>query len=245
MSEFKDKRVLISGGSRGLGQALARDLLDRGCRVGTFSRSETDFIKEYRQKEPERFFWKQADGTDMEAVGAFADAALEHFGGVDVLINNAGIGADGLLTLMSFSRIQAALALNLEAAIYLTRACLQSMLREQAGCVINITSVNGIRGHTGVSVYSATKAGLDGMARSLAREVGPGGIRVNSVAPGYFESDMTEEFTDAARARITRRTPLGRLGTTDDLIGVIRFLMSEDARFITGQTIVVDGGISA
>jgi 3-oxoacyl-[acyl-carrier protein] reductase len=110
--------------------------------------------------------------------------------------------------------------------------------------VINVTSVNGIRGFSGVSVYSATKAALDGLTRSLAREVGPNGIRVNSVAPGYFESDMTSELTDRQKAWIVRQTPLRRLGTVDDLVGVVRFLISPAARFFTGQTVVVDGGLT-
>jgi 3-oxoacyl-[acyl-carrier protein] reductase len=118
------------------------------------------------------------------------------------------------------------------------------MLEQQHGSIVNITSVNGIRGHSGVSVYSATKAALDGLTRSLAQEVGPQGIRVNSVAPGYFESEMTSGFSDEVRARIARRTPLRRLGTSEEIANVVRFLISPQASFLTGQIIAVDGGHS-
>jgi 3-oxoacyl-[acyl-carrier protein] reductase len=184
------------------------------------------------------------DGTDFERVRQYISGVEDRFGAVDVLINNAGVGVDGILSTMPDADVHRALTLNLEAAIQLTRACLKSMLRRRSGVVLNITSVNGIRGFSGVSVYSATKAGLDGLTRSLAREVGPEGIRVNSVAAGYFESDMTSELTDRQKAWIVRQTPLRRLGTVDDLVSVIQFLISPAATFIAGQTIVVDGGLT-
>jgi 3-oxoacyl-[acyl-carrier protein] reductase len=171
-------------------------------------------------------------------------AVEDRFGGVDVVINNAGVGIDGILSTMPDTDVHRAVTLNLEAAIQLTRACLKSMLRKRAGCVINVTSVVGIRGFSGLSVYSATKAGLDGLTRSLAREVGPEGIRVNAVAPGYFESEMTTRLDDRQKKWIVRQTALRRLGAVEDLTGVVRFLLSPAARFITGQTIVVDGGLT-
>jgi 3-oxoacyl-[acyl-carrier protein] reductase len=184
------------------------------------------------------------DSTDFERVRQFVRDVDDRHGGIGVVINNAGVGVDGILSTMSDADVHRGITVNLEAAIQLTRACLKSMLRQQAGCVINVTSVNGIRGFSGVSVYSATKAALDGLTRSLAREVGPNGIRVNSVAPGYFESDMTSDLTDRQKAWIVRQTPLRRLGTVEDLVGVVRFLMSPAARFLTGQTVVVDGGLT-
>jgi 3-oxoacyl-[acyl-carrier protein] reductase len=238
--------IVVSGGSRGLGQGLVADLLAAGHRVATFSRSVSPFVEACRGDDPqgERFHWEAVDGTDFEAVRRFAAAVSDRFGGIDVVINNAGVGIDGILSTMPDEDVHRVLTLNLEAAIQLTRACLKSMLRQRSGCVINITSVNGLRGFSGVSVYSATKAGLDGLTRSLAREVGPEGIRVNSVAPGYFESEMTSELTDRQKAWIVRQTALRRLGTVEDLVGVVRFLMSPAAKFVTGQTIVVDGGLT-
>lgn len=236
--------VLISGGSRGLGQALATDLLGRGYRVATFSRKPSAFV-EACEADPElsaRFLWRAVDGTDTQALKALVREVDSHFGRLDVLINNAAYLSEGVLTLASEVDIHRTVALNLESVLQLTRFALRPMLRVRGGCVINVSSINAVRGHRGVVAYSATKAAMDGMTRSLAREMGPKGVRVNSVAPGYFDSEMTGELTEEFRARVTRRTPLRRLGAATDMAGVIRFLISEDAAFITGQTLVVDGG---
>ena len=240
------KVIIISGGSRGLGQALVADFLEAGHIVATFSRKATPFIHECQEEyaEDKRFFWQAVDGTQLEQLKEFAFSVIREYGRVDVLINNAAIGVEGILTLMPESHIERGIALNLESVIYLTRTCLKSMLQQQDGCIINISSIVGIRGYNGMSVYSATKAALDGFSRSLAREMGKAGIRVNSIAPGYFESDMSSGLAESQRARIIRRTPLRRLGTIQDFVGVARFLISPDASFITGQTIVVDGGIT-
>lgn len=163
---------------------------------------------------------------------------------MDALVNNAGVGIDGILPTMRASQIEQGIDLNLKASIYLIQACSKQMLQHASGSIINISSVNAVRGHSGVAVYSATKAALDGLTRSLARELGPKHIRVNSVAPGYFESEMVADLTPEAKQRIIRRTPLGRLGTADDMANVVLFLLSPQASFITGQTIVVDGGIT-
>ena len=238
--------IIISGGSRGLGQALVTDLLEAGNIVATFSRSPTPFIEQNLKKDPKakHFFWEAVDGMDFHRVRDFAMSVFQRYKRINVLINNVGTGTEGILTLMSDTDIHNVITLNLESIIHLSRTCLKSMLMQRSGCIINISSVNAIRGHAGISVYSATKAALDGLTRSLAREVGSEGIRVNSVAPGYFESEMTSDLTDAQRARIIRRTPLNRIGTIKDLAGVIHFLISPAASFITGQTLVVDGGVT-
>jgi 3-oxoacyl-[acyl-carrier protein] reductase len=247
MSREKNQKpnvIIVSGGSRGLGQTLVSTFLAEGQIVATFSRSATPFIDERQEQDPnsDSFLWQAVDATSLDAVKQFALSVFRRYGRLDALINNAGIGVDGLLTLMRATDIQRGLTVNLGAAIQLTQTCLKCMLEQQRGSIVNITSVNGIRGHAGVSVYSATKAALDGMTRSLAREVGPRGIRVNSVAPGYFESEMTSDFTNTQRAQIARRTPLQRLGTSEEIANVVRFLISPEAGFITGQVIAVDGG---
>jgi 3-oxoacyl-[acyl-carrier protein] reductase len=151
---------------------------------------------------------------------------------------------EGLLALSRDADVHRQVSMNLEAAILLTRACLKGMLAQGSGSIVNISSVNALRGHTGVSVYSATKAALIGLTRSLAVELGPGGIRVNCVAPGYFQSEMTSGFSEEQRSRIARRTPLRRLGTVEDIVAAIRFFNSPEAAFITGQLIAVDGGFT-
>lgn len=238
--------ILVSGGSRGLGQGLVADLLAAGHRVATFSRKPSPFIEECQAQDPagQRFYWQAVDGLNFDQVRLFVRDVDERFAGVDALINNAGIGIDGILTTMQDAEIHQVLSLNLESAIQLSRACLKIMLRQRRGNIVSITSVNGLRGFSGVSVYSATKAGLDGLTRSLAREVGAMGIRVNAIASGYFESEMTSSLNERQKAWIVRQTALRRLGHVEDLVGVVRFLISPAAQFITGQTLVVDGGLT-
>ena len=229
-----------------MGEAIARDRLAQGAAVATFSREPTKFIEQMQLEDPERktFYWDRVDGSDPEQLKRFVLGAARHFGSIDALVNNAAVGSDGLLTLMRPDEIHRVVAVNLEGAIHLTQCCAKVMLTQNRGNIVSISSVNAIDGHAGVSVYSATKAALDGLTRSLARELGPAGIRVNSLAPGYFESDMVRGLDDDARARIRRRTPLGRLATVDDIVAAVRFLLGEDSRFITGQTLVVDGGFT-
>lgn len=233
--------AIVSGGSRGLGLALVRDFLANGYRVETFSRSESAELKELRA-ETGAVAWTALDGTDAEAVEEFVRTAARRHRRVDVLVNNAAVGLEGLLTLTAPAAIDAALRTNLTLPVLLTRACLKPMIARRSGVVINLSSINALRGQTGVAVYGAAKAALDGLTRGLAREVGPAGVRVVSVAPGYFDSDMTAGIGEDQRRRITRRTPLGRLGSVEDVLGLIRFLTSPAASFITGQTIAVDGG---
>jgi 3-oxoacyl-[acyl-carrier protein] reductase len=197
-----------------------------------------------KEKYPKHFFWKAVDGKDYEAVEQFIKEVHDSEGRIDALINNAGMAIDGVLTLMKPDDITSLLSLNLESCIRAARMCAKYMLMQQNGVIINISSIIGIRGYSGLAVYSATKAGLDGLTRGLARELGGRGIRVNSVSPGYLETEMSSTLGDTQRQQIIRRTPLGRLGKTDDVTGVVSFLVSEKARFITGQTIVIDGGIT-
>lgn len=239
------KVVVISGGSRGLGQALVQDRLDAGDIVATFSRSSNDFIDRLRSADPngERFHWEAIEGTDLDGVRNFGMNVMRRYKRVDALINNAGVGVEGLLTMTSERDIHLALTLNLESVIVLTRTCLKAMIANRHGSIINISSVNALRGHKGLSVYSATKAALLGFTRSLASEVGPQGVTVNAIAPGFFESDMVGHLTDAQRARIIRRTPMRAMCTTQDIVDSARFLLS--TRAITGQTLSVDGGFSS
>src|SRR5215813_11804182 len=210
------------------------------------SRAKTSFIDETKRGRDgaKRFHWAAVDGRDRDALRAFVADVAERFGRIDVLVNNAGLATEGVLPTMRPDEITELVDVNLTAALLLSQACSRVMLRQGGGCIINISSVNALRGHPGVAVYSATKAALDGLTRSLARELGPRRIRVNSVAPGYFESEVTGEMAEAQKQRIARRTPLGRLARIDEVANAIHFLASEQASFITGQTLVVDGGIT-
>jgi 3-oxoacyl-[acyl-carrier protein] reductase len=239
------KVALVSGGSRGLGAELVSGFLDRQYGVATLSRTRTDFIANILSaRDPQHFHWSAVDGRDHDALRAFVKEVDERLGRVDVLVNNAGIAMEGILPTMRTRDIVETVEVNLIAALVLTQACSRLMLRQGCGCIVNISSVNALRGHSGVAVYSATKAALDGLTRSLARELGPRQIRVNSVAPGYFDSDMTGALTQEQKTRITRRTPLGRLARIHEVADAVHFLASDQASFITGQTLVVDGGIT-
>jgi 3-oxoacyl-[acyl-carrier protein] reductase len=239
------KVALVSGGSRGLGAELVSGFLDRHYRVATLSRTKTTFITNMlRARKGQHFHWGAVDGRDHEALRAFVKEVGDRLGRIDVLVNNAGVAMEGILPTMRTRDIVEAVEVNLTAALVLAQACSRFMLRQGSGCIVNISSVHAIRGHSGVAVYSATKAALDGLTRSLARELGPRQIRVNSVAPGYFDSDMVSDMAEEQKRRIARRTPLGRLARIDEVANAVHFLASEQASFITGQTLVVDGGIT-
>jgi 3-oxoacyl-[acyl-carrier protein] reductase len=237
--------ALVTGGSRGLGAVLVSGFLERQYAVATLSRKKTAFIEQMlcgpRKKD---FLWSAVDACDGEALRDFVTEVADRLGRIDVLVNNLGMAADGVLPTMRTADIVEAVQVNLTAALMLSQACSRVMLRHGRGCIINISSVNAIRGHAGVAVYSATKAGLDGLTRSLARELGPRNIRVNSVAPGYFESEMVKGLTEEQKQRIIHRTPLRRLTRAEDVANAVHFLACEQASFITGQTLVVDGGIT-
>ena len=236
------RTVLISGGSRGLGAELVAGFRAQGCNVASFSRGKTAFIEALDGAVD--FHWAAIDGRDPKAVRGFVQDTASRFGRVDVLVNNTGIGGDGVLALMRADDIIDMVDTNLTASLLLAQSCSRVMLRQAAGCIVNISSVNAIRGHEGVAIYSATKAALDGFTRSLARELGPRNIRVNSVAPGYFETDMVKGMDPAQKDRIARRTPLRRLARIGEIAAAVHFLASDQASFITGQTLVVDGGIT-
>jgi 3-oxoacyl-[acyl-carrier protein] reductase len=165
-------------------------------------------------------------------------------GPIQALINNAGIARDGVLAMMRPADIDAVLDVNLRGSLHLTRLVARPMLARTGGSILNISSIIGLRGYSGLAVYSATKGGLDAMTRALARELGPRNIRVNSIAPGYLETEMSSTLGDEQRLQIVRRTPLGRLGRPADVVGAVLFLLSPASSFITGQTFVIDGGVT-
>jgi 3-oxoacyl-[acyl-carrier protein] reductase len=238
--------VVISGGSRGLGRVLVEAYLDQGCRVATFSRATNDYLaaRRLRDEAEASFLWRPVDATQPDAVRAFVDVVEARFGRIDVLINNAAALSEGLLALVSDEEVSRLIHANLLSTISLTRACARLMIRERQGAIVNVSSINSVRGFAGVSVYSATKAAIDALTRSLARELGPRNIRVNSIAPGFFESDLVANLKRPLKEKIAHRTPLGRLSRVDEVADAVLYMASPRASFITGQTLVVDGGIT-
>ena len=236
---------LVSGGSRGLGLAIVEGLLARGDRVATFSRSGSPALAALAAAHPDRLHTESLDGSDSAAVIGFVGRVVNRFGGLDHCIANAAVAHEGVLATMRDDEIDSMLAVNVKASIVLVRECVRQMLGHSPRAAPTITLISSIvasRGSPGLCVYAATKAALEGFARSLARELGPRGIRVNAVAPGFLETDLSATLSAENRARIARRTALGRLGLPADIVGAVGFLTSPAAGFITGQVLTIDGG---
>jgi 3-oxoacyl-[acyl-carrier protein] reductase len=244
MSETTKKVAVVSGGSKGLGLSICKTLLAEGYYVATFSRTSTPELEVLIARSEAKLYWESLDICDDTRVSGFLRRVRETLGRVGYLVNSAGMANEGLLMLMKSTDISKMIRVNLEGAINLSLACVKQMIVGGFGVILNVSSVVGVRGFKGVAAYSATKAALDGLTRSLAKELGPVGIRVNSVAPGFMETDMTSELTDQQKARLVRQTPLSRLGTVNDVSSVVKFLLSDESSFVTGQTIVVDGGLT-
>jgi 3-oxoacyl-[acyl-carrier protein] reductase len=236
---------LVSGGSRGLGLAVVERLLERGDRVATFSRSGSESLAALAAKHPGRLLIESLDAADASALRGFVERAAAAFGSIDHCIANAAIAHEGVLATATDAEIDAMLAVNLRGSIVLVREAVRQMLvKAEQPSVTLVSSIVASHGSPGLAVYAATKAGLEGFARSLARELGPRGIRVNAVAPGFLETDLSASLSADNRSRIIRRTPLGRLGLPADVVGAIDFLSSPRAAFITGQVLTIDGGAS-
>jgi 3-oxoacyl-[acyl-carrier protein] reductase len=192
----------------------------------------------------DRFQFTAADVSDREAAERYVKEALARWGQIDVLVNNAGIARDGVIALFGDDAIDQVVDLNLKGTVYVTRAASRAMLTRRSGSIVNVSSVVGISGYRGLSVYGATKAALDGLTRALARELGSRGITVNGVAPGYLRTEMSHGLSDDQLGQIARRTPLGRLGEPEDVARAVLFLTDPANTYITGGVLVVDGGLS-
>jgi len=242
-----DQVAIVTGSARGIGREIALELARQGCRVTVNYRSEAERASAVAAEIAElggSAIAVQADVTLAADAQALVEATLAAFGTVNVLVNNAGITRDNLVARLSDEDWDAVLDTNLKGAFHCIRAVQRTFLRQRSGRIINIGSVVGLAGNAGQANYSAAKAGLVGLTRSVARELGSRGVTANVVAPGFIESEMTSGLPPETLQGALARIPLGRLGRPQDVAGVVAFLASDAAAYITGQVIGVDGGMS-
>ena len=235
---------LISGGSRGLGLAIVESLLARGDRVATFSRSGSPALSALVAAHPDQLHIDQLDAADTPAIEAFVSRVAARFGRIDHCVANAAIAHEGVLATMRDDQIDSMLDVNVKGSIVFVRECVRQMLiaADRDRSVTLISSVVAENGSPGLSVYAATKAALEGFAVSLARELGPRGIRVNAIAPGFLETELSASLSQDNRDRVARRSSVGRIGSANDVIGPVAFLTGSTSAFITGQVVGVNGG---
>jgi 3-oxoacyl-[acyl-carrier protein] reductase len=245
-ADFDGRVAVVAGGARGIGAATCEWLAARGASVYCVFKNNEAAAGELRTKlgaAGERLHGVRADVTDERALSHLFARVAEEGGRLDILVNSAGEATEGLLLRTNEERVRSSLQLNLEASIALARAALPSMLRNRYGRIVNVTSVVASLGNAGQSIYAAAKAGVEGFSRSLAREVGSRGITVNCVAPGIIETDMTRAMSEDLRNRAIAATALGRVGSAAEVAGAIGFLCSEEAGYVTGTVLQVNGGM--
>lgn len=239
------KLVIVTGASKGLGLAICRRLLLDGYKVIGISRSQTSEFEKLQKEYPKILFSEVYDFSNTKDIQNLVRKITKEHSNVYGLINNAALGHDGVLGTMHESQISELIRVNIESPILLTKYTSRSMLMKLEGRIINIGSIIATTGFNGLSVYGATKASLSGFTKSLARELGKAKITVNTVAPGYMKTAMTEGLEGEKLESIKRRSPLGQLATVDDVAGTVSYLLSDDAKNITGITITVDAGSTA
>ena len=239
------KLIIVTGASKGLGLAICERLLHDGYKIVGISRSQTSEFEKFQKQYPEQLFNEVYDFANTKNIQNLVRKITKEYGSIYGLVNNAALGHDGVLGTMHESQISELIKVNIESPILLTKYVSRSMLMKLQGRVINIGSIIATTGFNGLSVYAATKASLSGFTRSLARELGKAKITVNTVAPGYMKTAMTEGLEGEKLESIKRRSPLGQLATVEDVAGTVSYLLSDDARHITGTTITVDAGSTA
>jgi len=235
---------IVTGGARGIGKAIAMELADAGSDIVIFDVLDegVDTAREIEKKGRKAGFYK-VDITDLDAVNSVVEKVLEEFGRIDILVNNAGITRDTLLMRMEEADFDLVIKVNLKGTFNCTKAVLKPMMKARWGRIINISSIIGLMGNAGQANYAASKAGIIGFTKSVAKELGKRNITVNAVAPGFIRTPMTERLSDEVKEGYFKLIPLGRFGEPEDVAKVVRFLASDDAGYITGQVIQVDGGL--
>ncbi|MDQ7066302.1 MAG: 3-oxoacyl-[acyl-carrier-protein] reductase [candidate division KSB1 bacterium] len=245
MVNLKDKVAVVTGASRGIGRAIALRLAETGARVVVTATTIEGAQKtaETIQQNGGETLPVQVNVADAESVANLFKTVLEQYGRVDILVNNAGITRDNLLVRMSYEEWQAVLDVNLTGVFNCIKAVTRTMMKQRAGKIINISSVVGEIGNAGQANYSAAKAGIIGLTKSVAKELASRNIQVNCVAPGYIQTDMTEQIPESAREQLLNAIPAGRMGTPEEVAALVVFLASSDSDYITGQVMNVDGGM--
>ena len=248
-----NKRAIVTGGTRGIGRAIVKELASKSCCGVLFSdvafiynscdECAEELMQEIHNPATKILAFK-ADATSLEQAEATVQEAIDKLGGVDILINNAGITRDNLLLRMTEKEFDDVINANLKSVFNYTKAVIKHMIKQRYGRIVNISSVVGIIGNPGQANYAASKAGVIGFTKSMARELASRNITVNAVAPGYIETDMTNKLTDEQRKKLTDMIPMGRMGKPEDIAKVVGFLCSPEADYITGQVIAVDGGMT-
>jgi 3-oxoacyl-[acyl-carrier protein] reductase len=236
-ASLEGKNALVTGGSRGIGRAIALELARAGASVTVGYRSGAEDAEGVAKEAGGRAI--QADVSDAEA----AAKLVEEAGELDILVNNAGLTRDGLIARMPDADWRDVIETNLSSVFYTCRAVARSMMKRRSGAIVNVSSVVGLHGNPGQTNYSASKAGIIGFTKALARELGSRGVRANVVAPGYISTRLTDEISEEMRTLMLQNTPLGKLGDPEDVAGAVRFLCSDAAAFITGEVLLVDGGL--
>ena len=234
---LEGRHALVTGASKGIGRAIAQELAAAGAEVVVGYRTGAEEAEALAQDIGGRAI--RADVSSAEE----AARLVEEAGELDVLVNNAGLTRDGLLARMSDDDWRTVLETNLSSVFYTCRAVCRPMMKKRAGSIVNVSSIVGVHGNWGQTNYAASKAGIIGFTKSLARELGSRGVRANVVAPGYVRTQLTEVLPEEATAAMLENTPLGRLGEPADVAGAVRFLCSDEASFITGEVLLVDGGL--
>ncbi len=243
MFDLTGKNALVTGASGGIGGAVARALARAGAAVA-LSGTRAEALETLAEELGDGAYAITAELADPDGPDILAKAAMERLGRIDILVNNAGFARDSLVIRMKDEDWQKVLDVNLTAAFRLSRACLRGMMKERYGRIVNITSIVGVTGNPGQANYAASKAGMIGMSKSLAAEVASRGITVNCVAPGFIVTAMTDALSEAQKEQLLGQIPNGRLGSPEDVAGGVVFLASDEAGYITGQTLHINGGMA-
>jgi 3-oxoacyl-[acyl-carrier protein] reductase len=243
--KLKDHVAIVTGGARGIGKAISQSLAQDGAHlvISDVNLGEAKQTADALASAERRCLAVEANVTDGKAVAEMVDRAIREFGRIDILINNAGITRDGLLLRMKEEDWDLVLNVNLKGAFHCTKSVLPSMSKQRSGRIVNIASVVGVMGNAGQANYAASKAALIGFTKSVAREYASRGITVNAVAPGFIDTAMTQNLSAEVRAGLMKQIPLGRLGTPQDIAHAVHFLVSEEAGYITGHVLHVNGGM--